>query len=76
MTFKSREFHEISTFLENVREGPVQLRGCLQSTIECLRVSWKGMLDMIRRAFLVYTVLNICNIEAGEIGSEKRSPFL
>ena len=31
---------------------------------------------MTRRAFLSLSVLIICNSAAGEIGSEKRSPFL
>jgi len=44
--------------------------------------AWKGasppssVFHMTRRAFLSLRVLNICNISTGEIGSEKRSPFL
>ena len=44
--------------------------------------AWKGasppnqVFHMTRRAFLSLRVLIICNIATGEIGSEKRSPFL
>jgi len=33
---KSRDFHEISSFLESRREASKQLQGCLVSVLECL----------------------------------------
>ena len=39
MTPKSRDFHEISSFLESCREASRKLLGCLESVLECFRVS-------------------------------------
>ena len=39
MTPKNRDFHEISSFLESCREASRKLLGCLESVLECFRVS-------------------------------------
>ncbi len=36
---KNRDFHEISTFLEIGWEAPMKLPECIDSVLECLRVS-------------------------------------
>ena len=39
MTPKNRDFHEILSFLESCREASRKLLGCLESVLECFRVS-------------------------------------
>ena len=85
---ENRDFHEISTFSWNSKiDGffdsihvswafsqfwrPCRGRPRLER-----RVAPSSVFHMTRRAFLSLRVLNICNIATGEIGSEKRSPFL
>ncbi len=36
---KNQDFHDISIFRETSREGSRKLLGCLESVLECLRVS-------------------------------------
>ena len=48
MTPKSRDFHEILTFLRNCQDASWKLLRCIRSVIECIRVR-RNALDHLKR---------------------------